>query len=89
MAQLANGADLCLEYLSMIDENFQPMDNGPARKRRQRLNTFTYPRPRCPFCGCAILRKYRSITNQGDGSALSWVRCGNKSCGHRFRILLE
>jgi len=33
------------------------------------------------------LEKYRSLTNQGDGSALAWVRC--KDCGHRFRVLLE
>ena len=60
----------------------------PARKgiKRQRLATITVERPRCPACGGVKLRKYRSITDQGDGSALWWVRC---SCGRRFRVLLE
>ena len=89
MAQLANGADLCMEYPSMNDANFQPMDNRPARKRRGRLTTLTFTRPRCPECGSPALRKYRSLADQGDGSALSWVRCANEACSHRFRILLE
>ncbi|MCZ6835783.1 MAG: hypothetical protein O7G85_08420 [Planctomycetota bacterium] len=54
-----------------------------------RLPTVTYPRPKCPECGHFRLRKYRSITDQGDGTALSWVRCLNERCGHRFRLLLQ
>jgi len=53
------------------------------------LETVTYPRPRCPRCGNVHLRKYRSISDQGDGSALSWVRCTNETCDYRFRVLLE
>jgi len=53
------------------------------------LETVTYPRPTCPRCGNIRLRKYRSISDQGDGSALSWVRCTDEACGHRFRVLLE
>lgn len=75
----------------MSDANFQPLDNRPAskRQRRGRLTTLTFKRPRCPECGSAVLRKYRSLTNQGDGSAISWVVCANGACGHRFRIVLE
>ena len=54
-----------------------------------RLSTVTYPRPRCPRCGHVHLRKYRSLRDQGDGTALAWVRCLNDTCGHRFRLLLE
>ena len=54
-----------------------------------RLPTVTYPRPKCPECGHFRLRKYRSITDQGDGTALAWVKCLNVRCGHRFRLLLE
>ena len=50
------------------------------------LETISVERPRCPACGGYRLRKYRSIRDQGDGSALWWVRC---VCGHRFRVLLE
>ena len=57
----------------------------PAESRR-RLTTITVERPRCPACGGVRLRKYRSVADQGDGSALWWVRC---SCGRRFRVLLE
>ncbi len=56
---------------------------------RRRLTTVTFERPRCPLCGGVRLRKYRSIRDQGDGSALSWVQCEDSSCGHRFRVLLE
>ena len=56
---------------------------------RRRLTTVTVERPRCPACGGVRLLKYRSITDQGDGTALAWVRCGNKDCGHRFRVLAE
>jgi len=53
------------------------------------LDTVTYERPRCPRCKGVALKKYRSITDQGDGTALSWVICANPKCAHRFRILLE
>ena len=62
--------------------------SGPKRKR-ERLDTITLRRPRCPLCDGIALRKYRSITDQGDGSALAWVMCNNEQCKHRFRILLE
>ena len=58
----------------------------PKEMKRPRLSTVTVERPRCPAFGGVRLRKYRSIRDQGDGSALWWVRC---SCGHRFRVLLE
>ncbi len=62
---------------------------GKPKNVRRRLTTVIVERPRCPVCGGVRLRKYRSIRDQGDGSALSWVRCDNASCGHRFRVLLE
>jgi len=66
-----------------------PNEPGPNRMKRQCLTTITVERPRCPRCGGVRLRKYRSIRDQGDGSALWWVRCEEASCGHRFRVLLE
>jgi hypothetical protein len=63
-----------------------PQQAAPDRKAPRRLATITVERPRCPACGGVRLHKYRSIRDQGDGSALWWVRC---SCGHRFRVLLE
>ena len=59
------------------------------RKVRRRLTTVIVERPRCPACGGVRLRKYRSIRDQGDGSALWWVTCQAPECGHRFRVLLE
>ena len=35
-----------------------------------RMPTVTYPRPKCPQCGNFRLRKYRSIADQGDGTAM-------------------
>lgn len=61
----------------------------PRRPRSNRLPTHTFERPRCPECGNARLKKFRSIRDQGDGSALWWVVCANKSCAHRFRVVLE
>ena len=55
----------------------------------RRLTTVRYIRPRCPRCGGVRLRKYRSISDQGDGSSLAWVRCAGAGCGHRFRVLME
>jgi hypothetical protein len=59
------------------------------RSSRQRLNTLTLTRPRCPVCKGIALRKYRSLRDQGDGSALSWVECMARGCKHRFRLLME
>ncbi len=35
----------------------------------RRLSTVTVERPRCPECGGVRLRKYRTLADQGDGSA--------------------
>ena len=56
---------------------------------RHRLETVVVQRPRCPACGGVRLRKYRSLADQGDGSALWWVRCADPCCAYRFRVLLE
>ena len=64
-------------------------DPEPQPPRNRRLVTIVVERPRCPRCNGIDLHKYRSIRDQGDGSALSWVRCGADECGYRFRILLE
>ena len=53
---------------------------------RRILETLTLPRPRCPQCNGTKLTKYRSVSDQGDGTSLAYVRC---ACGHRFRVLLE
>ena len=60
----------------------------PAQARR-RLTTITVERPRCPACGGVKLQKYRTLADQSDGSALWWVVCGEATCAHRFRVLLE
>ena len=57
-----------------------------ASSRRRTLDLVILERPRCPRCGGIRLRKYRSLFDQGDGSAVSWVRC---ACGHRFKVVLE
>jgi len=59
---------------------------GPYGMKRQRLTTVIVERPGCPACGRVKLRKYRTLADQGDGSALWWVR---RPCGQRFRVLLE
>ena len=55
-------------------------------KRDRRLPTITVERPRCPECNSAKFRKNRTLADQGDGTALWWVRC---ECGFRFRVVLE
>ncbi len=55
--------------------------------RRRRLTTVVVERPRYPACGGVRLRKYRSLTDQGDGSAVWWVEC--RGCETRFRVVLE
>ncbi len=62
---------------------------GRKRTRGGPLSTVAYKRPRCPVCGHAALQRYRSLADQGDGTALAWVLCLNEACGHRFRLLLE
>ncbi len=51
----------------MTEHTHEP---GPNEMKRRRLTTVTAERPRCPACSGARLRKYRSIADQGDGSAL-------------------
>ena len=64
-------------------------DEQKPERMKPRLATITVERPRCPACDGVRLRKYRSLRDQGDGSALWWVQCLGESCGHRFRVLLE
>jgi len=64
----------------------QAHEPGPNSVKRHRLATINVERPRCPTCGGVKLQKYRTLADQGDGSALWWVRC---DCGERFRVLLE
>ena len=60
-----------------------------TRANPRRLETVTFERPRCPACGNPRLRKYRSLTDTGDGTALWWVQCDTLTCGHRFRVRLQ
>jgi hypothetical protein len=60
--------------------------DGALKPKFQRLKLLTFKRPKCPACGSVKLRKYRSISDQGDGSSLSWVRC---ECTHRFKVVME
>jgi len=69
----------------MFNNTQLPLNDPPRRS----LETICVERPRCPACGGVHLRKYRSLRDQGDGSALWWVQCSNGDCGHRFRVLLE
>lgn len=59
----------------------------PLGDNRFRLDTVVAHRPRCPRCNGVGLRKHRSLVDQGDGTAVSWVRCVDEACGHRFRIV--
>ncbi len=70
----------------MIDDNGQ---TPQLCTRRRLLETVTVERPRCPECNGILLHKYRTVFDQGDGSALWWVRCRQLNCGYRFRVLLE
>ena len=60
---------------------------GHEPPSRRRLPVVVVERPRCPRCGGVRLRKYRSLADQGDGSAVWWVRC--HACAHRFKVVLE
>lgn len=51
------------------------------------LATVRVKRTRCPQCRSIRLRRYRSTHDQGDGSALAYVRC--LACGARFKLLQE
>jgi uncharacterized protein with PIN domain len=80
----------------MVERMNEPVPKSMKRRsseeismKRRRLATVTVERPRCPRCNGVLLRKYRSVRDQGDGSALWWVRCENEACGYRFRVLLE
>jgi len=64
-------------------------DHCPPYQRSGQLQEIKLPRPRCPRCSSVHLQKYRSIFDQGDGTALWWVKCRNSTCLHRFRVLLE
>jgi hypothetical protein len=72
---------------------FEELPNPDAQPRIARSNDplpmITLTKPRCPKCKGASLKKYRSISDQGDGSSMSWVKCRNELCGHRFRLLME
>lgn len=57
--------------------------------RPPRLPTVALTRPRCPSCGTTRIKRYRSIKDQGDGTAVWWVQCQAPACGHRFKILFE
>ncbi|MBI5289271.1 MAG: hypothetical protein HY873_09920 [Chloroflexi bacterium] len=69
------------------DRPSPPADVRVRPPRYQRLATVVVERPRCPACNGVRLLKYRSIADQGDGSALAWVRC--LACACRFKLLME
>ena len=64
-------------------------ESKPYDVKRCRLETLTYQRPRCSACLSTDFAKYRSIRDQGDGSALWWVKRRTPGCGRRFKVLLE
>jgi hypothetical protein len=53
----------------------QAHEPGPDGMKRRGLTKTTVERSRRPACRGVKLRKYRSLTDQGDGSAPRWVRC--------------
>jgi DNA-directed RNA polymerase subunit M/transcription elongation factor TFIIS len=44
-------------------------------------------KPRCPDCGAAELKAYRSRRDAGDGATIRWVKCS--ACGARAVLILE
>ena len=70
----------------MTEHSHEPK---PESMHPRRLETVVAQRPRCPRCNGPHLRKYRSQRDQGDGTSLSWVRCLDTECGHRFRLVME
>lgn len=71
-----------------ITTELKPGDRLP-NLGASRLPVYLYPRPRCPECGGTRLNKYRSLADQGDGSALWWVKCADDDCAAKFKVLLE
>ena len=61
----------------------------PDGVKRDRLEVFSFERPRCQYCGCVKLKKNRSVRDQGDGSSAWWVQCLNPECVRRFKVVLE
>lgn len=60
----------------------------PDGLKRDRLDTITVERPRCPKCQSVGLERYRSI-DQGDGTRLVWMQCRESDCRWRFKVVLE
>lgn len=58
-----------------------------ATRRRNTLPVVHVERPRCPTCSSPFHRKYRSVTDLGDETAMCWVKCSY--CGQRFKVVLE
>ena len=68
--------------------NEDDASSSPDRGReRKRLPIVCVERPRCPKCSSPLHRKYRSVTNAGDDTAMWWVRC--TECQQRFKVVLE
>ncbi len=63
------------------------VDDGRRSDDHRKLPVVMVPRPRCPRCQGTALKKYRSIRDQGDGTAVAWVRC--RDCNHRFKVIME
>jgi hypothetical protein len=63
-----------------------PRIDAPADPRCK-LVTVRVKRTRCPQCRSVNLRRYRSTNDQGDGSALAYVKC--LVCAARFKLLQE
>ncbi|MBI5763652.1 MAG: hypothetical protein HZA51_09035 [Planctomycetes bacterium] len=61
----------------------------PSNSPRRVLEQITMQRPRCPRCSSPRLRKYRSLVNRDEGTAVSWVYCENEACRHRFKIIFD
>lgn len=63
--------------------------------KRDRLETVTYERPKCPACGSIELVKTRSVHDQGDGIAM-WgcgvgahvVGTGLRCCWSKSALIL-
>jgi hypothetical protein len=73
--------------LAPVSHQAQARTAGPSGSRG--LPEITHERLRCPRCGSARLRRFRSIADQGDGTSLAWVRCLDEECAHRFRVILQ
>jgi len=60
----------------------------PDGMKRDRLETITVERPRCPRCQSVRLGRDRSI-DQGDGTRLVWMHCRKPDCQWRFKVVME